>query len=264
MIVATIFQSRKQWQTRYPYLFTATVAALLAVGNTVRGVVHLVHSAEVTSLLQPSLWSIFFLSAGTVVLPILTFGAMMMVHDRMVRHARHVGSRDFLTGAFTRTVFLKTLEQAMQRSGAMTHDTALLLFSVKNLPALRKAGGDAVADQVLVDVALQAERVIKLPRWFARIGVEEFAVLLPQTSHDAALSFAQRLLAGLVSSGILGRFASIDGLPSGAIGMGLAVSLEDDTVYDLLARAECALAAAGDAPASRIVSAETEADDVSL
>jgi two-component system sensor histidine kinase/response regulator len=72
----------------YPALFTAGMAVLVAVGHGMRGIVYASGAVEQHSLFQPSPVNILFLSAGTVVLPMLTFGAVMLVHDQMVRRMR--------------------------------------------------------------------------------------------------------------------------------------------------------------------------------
>jgi hypothetical protein len=114
----TVFRSREIWSSRYPYLFTIVMVALVVAGHTLRGIVHVTHADILTSLLQPSAWNVFFLSAGTLVLPVLTLGGVMMVHEAMMAQAEHAANRDFLTGAWSRRAFFGHAERRWFVPGA--------------------------------------------------------------------------------------------------------------------------------------------------
>lgn len=258
-IAVTVFRSRARRHSRYPYVFAGMTAALLAVVDVVRGVVHVMQSGEANSLLQPSAWNVFFILVAALVLPALTFGAMMMVHDRMLVDSASATSRDFLTGAATRSVFLERLEHEWARSRRAGKKLSVLVLGVEGLPAIRKAFGNAAGDQVMVAIALLADRMFRAADCFSRIGGDEFAVLLPETGDDAALSIAQRLRARIAKSVFAGDAAPDMGRqPACTVSIGLAAMRAGESVQDVLARAKSALHEARAGGGNRVACAAPE------
>lgn len=238
----TVFRSRKSSRSRYPYVFTLGMTAIIVFGHTVRSAIYLAHPAELTSLLQPSPWNLFFLSAGTMVLPVLTLGAVMMVHDRMMEQAEHAANRDFLTGAWSRRAFFEMAERELARARRTGHKLSLLVLDVDNFKAINDTSGHAAGDQVLVDIVLRAAAAIRSTDYFARIGGEEFAVLLPDTDRACALVVAERLRATLE------RMTSTDRSGAGerrtaayTVSIGLAVLRDAESFHALMQRADAAL-----------------------
>lgn len=50
-----------------------------------------------------------------------------------------------------------------------------------------------VIEQVLIEIAKQLKTSIRQPNILARIGGEEFSILLPETSAISAVAFAERI-----------------------------------------------------------------------
>lgn len=234
-IAYTVYRWRKSARSRYPYLFTMGMAGAVAIGNAVRAVLHAMNPSEAASLLQPSAWNVFFLSAGSQVLPALTLGALMMVHDMMMARAEHAANRDFLTGAWSRRAFFEMADRELNRARRGGHPLALLLIDIDHFKRINDTHGHAAGDQVLVDMSLRVENVIRGIDYFARIGGEEFAALLPDADRDAALAVAERLRSTL--AGESGRHG---GAPY-TVSIGLAVLRDSDSFHELMRRADAAL-----------------------
>jgi diguanylate cyclase (GGDEF)-like protein len=245
-IALTVFRSRKAWRSRYPYYFTQAMALAVALGYLVRSVIYLTHTAEMTSLLQPSPWNLVFLAIGTFVMPVLTFGAVMMVHDTMMEKAEHAANRDFLTGAWSRRAFFEIAEREMARSQRTGRDLSLLLLDVDNFKHINDTFGHPTGDQVLIEVVLRAESVIRCIDYFFRTGGEEFAALLPETSRSAALVVAERLRAALERKPGLT-------LASYTVSIGVATLHGTESYHDVMRRADAALYAAKATGRNRVV-----------
>lgn len=260
-IAATIVRGRGGWRTHYPSLFTIGMAATVAAGHAVRSAIYLTHTGEVTSLLQPSPWNLFFVSAGTFVLPVLTFGAVMMVHDTMLAKAELAANRDFLTGAWSRRAFFELAEREILRARRTGRELSLLLLDVDHFKRINDARGHAVGDQVLVDLAARAGMVVRAVDYFARIGGEEFAVLLPETPRAAAALVAERLRSTIEQSGTDKDNPRTKGpVPHYTVSIGAASMRGFETLQDLMRRADAALYTAKAMGRNRAVSeAEAEA-----
>lgn len=240
-IAVAIFQSGKARRSRYPCRFTAVMAILWALGHGVRAVVHMLGAHELTSLLQPSPWNQFFLSLGVLMLPTLTLGGVLMVHDMMMVKAEHAANRDFLTGAWSRRAFFELVDRELTRTVRSGRPVSLLMLDVDNFKPINDTFGHAAGDQVLVDIVLRAETVIRSIDYFARIGGEEFAVLLPETDHAAALLVAERLRSNLdrrqPDSNAKGEISTAPY----TVSIGVATLRDGESFQALMRRADAAL-----------------------
>jgi diguanylate cyclase (GGDEF)-like protein len=252
-IALTIYRSRKTLRTRYPYFFTAAMALAVTLGHLVRSLMYARNADEMTSLLQPDPWNLFFLSAGTLALPMLMLGAVMMVHDKMLAQAEHAANRDFLTGAWSRRAFFELAARELSRAQRNGRALSLLLVDIDHFKHINDTSGHAGGDQVLVDVVLRAETVIRSIDYFARIGGEEFAALLPETNRAAAQVVAERLRAALDTKPATDKPKGKQDAAPYTVSIGVATLRHADSHTDLMRRADAALYAAKAIGRNRVV-----------
>jgi diguanylate cyclase (GGDEF)-like protein len=97
---------------------------------------------------------------------------------------------DALTGVPNR----RRLDEALARLGSMTAPSAaLLLIDIDFFKRFNDLYGHAVGDDCLRSVALCLMRELRTPDLLARLGGEEFAVLLTDITLQDALALADRL-----------------------------------------------------------------------
>jgi diguanylate cyclase (GGDEF)-like protein len=102
-----------------------------------------------------------------------------------------------LTGVFNRRGFLETAQhdiEVTRRSGATL---SVAYFDVDGFKAVNDTRGHAAGDQLLQDIALAVCRQLRRSDVVARVGGDEFAVLLPDTRGEAAEVVGERLRRGL-------------------------------------------------------------------
>lgn len=242
----TIIASRRQWGSFYPYALTATLAFMVAAGHLARAVAHGVLSDDMTSLLQPAPWNLFFITLGTLVLPILAMGAITMVHDRMMRQAEHAANHDYLTDALSRRAFFQAAERELQIAARTGRALTLMMFDVDHFKRINDQHGHAVGDQVLMEIASQVKTVMRGSDYFARLGGEEFCVLLPETDTVRAGLVAERLRQALDQQMAIGLPNPAKTLPIAAytVSIGIAVLGEGEALPSLMLRADRAMYAA--------------------
>lgn len=248
----TIIRSRNDWRSRYPYFFTVAMSMVVAAGHGIRAIIYVAKADQLTSLLQPSPWNLFFVSAGTMVLPVLTLGGVMMVHDRLMAEAEHAANRDFLTGAWSRRAFFELAERELSRARRVGRSLSLLVLDLDNFKTINDTAGHAAGDRVLVDIVSRAATAIRSVDYFARIGGEEFAVLLPETDRSAALIVAERLRAALERPASASTKGS-PGIAAYTASIGLAVLRDSEPFQELLRRADAALYEAKASGRNRVV-----------
>ncbi len=104
-----------------------------------------------------------------------------------------LASTDSLTGLFNRRVFLERLTQESERISRLGGVAALLMLDLDFFKHINDTYGHSVGDDVLkkfAEVLQKNSRAIDVP---ARLGGEEFALLLPSTGREEAMAVAERL-----------------------------------------------------------------------
>jgi diguanylate cyclase (GGDEF)-like protein len=198
--------------------------------------------------------NLVFVTLGTLALPVLTLGAVMMANDAIIRRTTWAAEHDHLTGAWSRRAFFGLGERERERAQRNGHPLSLLVFDVDHFKAVNDTHGHAAGDQVLADIVLRTETVIRSLDVCARLGGEEFAVLLPDTGIDTARVVAERLRAALEQTAERALERTVEqaveqalgvGDPAGRVGytvsIGLAVLQADESLAVLLKRADAAL-----------------------
>jgi diguanylate cyclase (GGDEF)-like protein len=179
----------------------------------------------------------------------------MMSHTRIVSRADEHAKRDFLTGAWTRRALFEFVDLEMRRAWRSNRPLSLLLLDIDYFKSINDTLGHAGGDQVLVDMVTRAESVLRNVDYFARIGGEEFAVLLPDADKAVALAVAERLRLAI---GLHDHAAASHGLPPYTVSIGVAMLRTGENFSALMHRADMALYAAKAGGRNRVAGAHSE------
>jgi diguanylate cyclase (GGDEF)-like protein len=114
---------------------------------------------------------------------------------------RRIAMTDSLTGAYNRRYFMRHLGRELNRIRRFGGEVSLLLLDIDHFKRINDSHGHSVGDQVLsAFVQKIAEALPRDTDWCARLGGEEFAVVLPQTNLAGAAIAAERLRAHIAAS----------------------------------------------------------------
>lgn len=100
---------------------------------------------------------------------------------------------DGLTGLCNRTEFMRRANQELLRALRHQHPTSFLLLDLDHFKQVNDHYGHPTGDAVLCHVAHLLAHGVRTTDLVARLGGEEFIVLLPQTGLEAALQCAEKL-----------------------------------------------------------------------
>lgn len=104
-----------------------------------------------------------------------------------------LATTDALTGLCNRRQFFALAEREWSRVQRYDRPMALLMFDIDAFKAINDQFGHEIGDNVLVRVAAACNQAKRESDIVARIGGEEFALLLPETDLPSAALFAERL-----------------------------------------------------------------------
>jgi len=172
---------------------------------------------------------------------------------RMEVELRELASTDMLTGLSNRRSFFEESSQAFRNTAAAREEISLLMVDIDHFKSINDRYGHGVGDQVLRAVAERCRGAVRIGDFIARIGGEEFAVLLPSTQRSEAEVIAHRLNA------VIGD----DPIPVGTLELAVKASIggatrvsPDEALDHILERADRALYAAKSGGRNRVVFAD--------
>jgi two-component system, cell cycle response regulator len=110
---------------------------------------------------------------------------------------------DQLTGLWNRRHFDDELKRALDQTDRFGGSCALVLADVDHFKNVNDSYGHPAGDRVLKVVAQVMREIVRTTDMCARIGGEEFSIILPQTNEQGALELAERLRVSIETSPIL-------------------------------------------------------------
>jgi diguanylate cyclase (GGDEF)-like protein len=115
----------------------------------------------------------------------------------LARRLQYVVDHDFLTGLYNRRHFEKELARETTRAARYGSPGAVLLIDIDNFKDVNDAFGHRAGDDVLKGVAGLLKQRLRQTDVVARVGGDEFAVLLPQTTAEQVREVADEVVRAL-------------------------------------------------------------------
>jgi diguanylate cyclase (GGDEF)-like protein/PAS domain S-box-containing protein len=156
---------------------------------------------------------------------------------------------DQLTGIANRRAFFEAAELEIERGKRSPRDLSLIMIDLDHFKQVNDTFGHPAGDAVLRHLAALMMLTFRLVDVVARIGGEEFAVLLPSTALDDAVAVAERLRRAVESKPVV-----VDGTPIRyTLSAGVAAMNSSLTGLDaLIKQADLALFAAKEAGRNQV------------
>ncbi|MGE4050182.1 MAG: GGDEF domain-containing protein [Piscinibacter sp.] len=128
---------------------------------------------------------------------IFNFAFMAMVTHRLLGRLRDLSERDALTNLYNRRAIERDLQREWQRWMRKRDRFSVLVVDLDHFKRINDTHGHAAGDEVLLQTARRLAAMARETDTVARVGGEEFLLLLPGTQRDGAWKVAERLLAQL-------------------------------------------------------------------
>lgn len=152
-----------------------------------------------------------------------------------------LANTDPLTGLYNRRSFNAFSEHEYARAMRYFEPLSLMIIDIDLFKNVNDTYGHLVGDEVIRRVALVCNQHIREADVLARIGGEEFAILLPGTDTESAYKLAERLRISQQTYRFPGQHEAND-LPEVTISIGVStLSVKDKSFAQMLSRADKAL-----------------------
>jgi diguanylate cyclase (GGDEF)-like protein len=113
------------------------------------------------------------------------------------REARQLADLDALTGLHNRRYFHETLAREVARAHRYDRQLALIVFDLDDFKAINDRIGHLAGDAVIAESAERVRDVVRSADFACRVGGDEFAVVLPESTLADADQLYRRLQAAL-------------------------------------------------------------------
>ncbi len=147
---------------------------------------------------------------------------------------------DPLTGALNRRGLDEAFTRETARADRRGTPLCLVLLDLDNFKILNDTHGHQAGDTALIELTCTARTTLRPNDSVARIGGEEFVLLLPDTDLEAASSATKRLAANLAQNRMRTSFSA-----------GVALRNPEEALHSMLERADRALYGAKQAGKNR-------------
>lgn len=160
-------------------------------------------------------------------------GTLRDISDRMAAEEKvreeltRLANTDLLTGIATRRVFFTRLEEELKRSKRTHGDLSILILDLDHFKKLNENYGEDSGDMVLQGVTKIINACLRETDLAARLGGEEFGVILPDTPAQGAFWVAERIRSSVAKE----HFTSLDGKLMGTtVSVGVAGARFDENM----------------------------------
>lgn len=193
---------------------------------------------------------------GLTVFLSLMFGRELRRRAAMQAELARLSLTDTLTGLPNRRRFEETFEQVWKNARRTGRPLSLLIVDADHFKRYNDRYGHAVGDKVLKGLADCLSVSVRRPNdLVARVGGEEFVVLLPETDAEGALRVAGKVHEAVSTLGI-----DTAGIAPGSVTVSIGLAVADDadagSTEELYRKADAALYDAKAAGRNRTYSAE--------
>jgi diguanylate cyclase (GGDEF)-like protein len=168
---------------------------------------------------------------------------------RRYAEARALADLDALTGLHNRRYFHETLAREIARAHRYRRRLAVIVFDLDDFKLTNDKVGHLAGDAVLAEASERMLSVVRTADVACRVGGDEFAIVLPESSGEDG-----ELLAGRIARAISVR--PIGGAGTLSLSAGVAELRQGDRPNDLFQRADAALYQAKELGKARTVAAD--------
>jgi diguanylate cyclase (GGDEF)-like protein len=169
---------------------------------------------------------------------------------RRFREARQLADLDALTGLHNRRYFHETLAREVARAHRYERKLALIVFDLDDFKEINDRIGHLAGDSVLAEAAERVRDVVRSADIACRVGGDEFAVILPESTLTDADQLYRRIQYN-VSARPISQGGKL------YLSAGVAELRPDDDSVTFFQRADDALYRAKDAGKGQVVAANS-------
>jgi diguanylate cyclase (GGDEF)-like protein len=144
----------------------------------------------------------------------LNTGRRILALEHSLRFAnernRVLSITDALTGSFNRRYLMDQLPRELERCRRYAAPLSVIMCDLDHFKQVNDVRGHAAGDDVLQQFVTRITKSIRTPTdWLARLGGEEFLIVLPETGYEGALLVAEKIRAVVAEAPFMTRAGDV-------------------------------------------------------
>lgn len=192
---ATMLYSQASRETRIPSRFVAVILYLFGLFVALRSVATMFGMFSDPGVAQQAITFSIIMHLGMILS--VGFGLFWMATTILTSGLEQMASTDPLTRIYNRRVFLMWCEREQERSRRNDSPFSILMVDLDRFKHINDRYGHQTGDEALCAAVEKMQDSVRGIDVLGRWGGEEFAVLLPHASAEAALLVAERVRASI-------------------------------------------------------------------
>jgi diguanylate cyclase (GGDEF)-like protein len=252
LTLALIVHRMQEGQRRSPASWLMIFGFLIgSIAFFTRAAAAVVAPHWVSDLLNASTFQAVNFVVGFAVFLVTSVGFLLLFKERAEDEAQRLAATDPLTDTFNRRTFLELGAKELARSKRTHQPMSLVMLDLDHFKKINDKHGHLAGDDVLRRFVDIAQVCLRKEDLLVRYGGEEFCVLLPDETSQGAYTMAERIRYAVEHAAFRhGRVL----LPiTVSAGVAELDHNADETLAELLARADEALYAAKNTGRNRVV-----------
>lgn len=185
-------------------------------------------------------YAAWFLVCAIIGASVWNLGFLLMAADRLKSNLTDLATRDDLTGLINRRGFRDRLLHCEASARRSNTSIVLMMIDLDKFKTINDRYGHAAGDAALIQIANLTGAALREDDIFARIGGDEFCVLLSNTSKDEAHQIAERLGAAISNTPLVWKGREIyisasigmtDWRPGGSLTLSESLERADELMF---------------------------------
>jgi len=180
----------------YFFIFLMWMGVGATLTRTVASIL-LLHTREDGSFLTPSFVQIWYLATFTILSLLQSMAFFLLATRKLQTELQKVARNDPLTSIYNRRAMMELAELAVENAKRKNASLSVIICDLDNFKLINDTHGHYVGDLVLChfsDIVSATKRPTDI---FARLGGEEFALILQDTDQSQAVAMSYRIHAQL-------------------------------------------------------------------
>jgi diguanylate cyclase (GGDEF)-like protein len=178
--------------------------------------------------------------------------ALAIRNAQLFTRMRELSTQDELTGLANRRLFYNQLGMEIDRARRFEQPISVVAIDIDHFKLLNDRHGHPVGDAALREVATLLGRNVRKIDTVARVGGEEFMILLPRADIQEAAGVAGKLRHAVLNTEFSGGKEQPEGRLTVSLGVAMLAPTDDRNGESLIGRADQALYAAKHAGRNRV------------
>jgi diguanylate cyclase (GGDEF)-like protein len=150
-----------------------------------------------------------------------------------INELERLADSDTLTPLLNRRAFLREVERGIARVTRHGTPVVVMIADLDGLKAINDGAGHQAGDAALLHVGYALKSLVRATDIVARIGGDEFGIVMEDLDAEAAEAKALALASGIAAEAIDGMRVSVS--------IGHALVAAEDTIDSIIARADAAM-----------------------